>query len=235
MFGVAYKGQLIEYHNFDARPLDGEKTRRKDMPNDLHALDFSLGMVWVSAQKKWVTTVQFRPGIHSDFEDIDGGDFIYTGTLLVQRVFGEKNQNMWGLGATYTDLLGKQMVIPLVRLFWYPTEHWFVELTVPVELDVGYRFSRSFSVGIEQKLQGYLYRLTEDDPWNEAVLRYREVQIGPFLDWQFGWKNKMHFRVSGGVSTFQNFEFRDRDNDKKLRDGDMKTAPYGTANFYITF
>jgi hypothetical protein len=236
MFGVDYKGQLIGYDNYS--PLVGNNVtiRHNDLPDKLHALDFSAGVVWVWS-KDWLTVFRFSPGLHTDFEDISSDDWMYTGTVLAERRWGEKNKwgerNRWGLGATYTDLLGKRMVIPLLRLFWYPGENCFVETTFPVDLDVGYRFSEAGSTGLEGKLQGFLYRLTEDDPWQDSVLIYRDVRVGPFVDYKV--YKKAHLRLVGGLAFAQKFEIRDDDNDDKLLDGDMENTWFGTGNFYITF
>jgi hypothetical protein len=229
LFGLDYKGQFINYDSFDPFVIEGNTVNHNDLPEDLHALDVSIGLLWIWS-KKWSTLFKFQPGIHSDFKDIDGGDFMYTTLVIAERKYGQGNK--WGLGAAYSDLLGKRTVIPIFRLFWYPTKRCFVEATLPFDLDLGYRFSKELSAGLAGKLAGYAYKLTEDDPWNDGVLSYREVQIGPYLDHRFS--DRGHVRVSGGVVTAQKFEFRDKDNDDKLRDGDMDNTWYLMANLYFT-
>ena len=75
-----------------------------------------------------------------------------------------------------------------------------------------------------------MYRLSEDTPWEDAVLKYREVQIGPFVDWMF--HDKAHMRISAGASVGQKSEIRDDNNDHKLVDGDYKNAGYATLNLF---
>lgn len=234
ILGVEYKGQLVEYDDF--RPVlfppivGGNLITEDDLPEDLHALDVSIGLLW-SWSEAWSTLFQFKPGIHSDFEDIDGDDLMFTGTVLAQRKFGTRNR--FGLGITYSDSFGEPEVFPLGLLDWYPTEKWYVEALLPLNVDVGYKISQSISAGVEGKLQGYQYRLTEDRPWDESVLNYREVRIGPFLDATL-WGNT-HLRLSAGLVTAQEFEVRDEDNDDEIVDGDYENTAYATIKLYISF
>jgi len=229
IFGLEYTGQFVDYDDFSAVPGPAGLLRESDLPEALHALDFIAGLVW-SVSDDWRAILQFRPGIHSDFEDVSGDDWVYAGMALAVRGFGENSRNRIGVGAYLGDALGRVQALPLLRLYWYPSEKWFVEGTLPLEVDAGYRVSKVLSFGFEGALRGYQYRLTEDAPWDDSVLRYSEVRAGLFADYGF-WKN-LHVRLSGGAALAQTFELRDDDNDDKLADGDYENAGYLSVNLY---
>ncbi len=229
IFGLEYTGQFVDYDDFAAVPGPAGLIRESDLPEELHALDFIAGLVW-SVSDDWRAIFQFRPGIHSDFEDVSSDDWVYAGMALAVRGFGDNPRNRVGVGAYLGDALGRIQALPLVRLYWYPSEKWFLEGTLPLELDAGYRASKALSFGLEAALRGYQYRLTEDAPWDDAVLRYSEVRAGLFADYGF-WKN-LHVRLSGGAALAQTFELRDDDNDRKLADGDYENTGYLSVNLY---
>lgn len=81
-------------------------------------------------------------------------------------------------------------------------------------------------MGVGGLLHGYIYRL-EATPFTGQVVRYREVQIGPFLD--LGLTQQIHLRVNGGVSTAQRFEFRDEPNNNTILSGNFKTGGFERA------
>ena len=181
--------------------------------------------------------MELRPGLHSDLKDIDTDDVIFIASVLGERRFGDNDR--WGVGIAYTDLLGRRLPVPILRLFWYPTKRWFVEMTLPKDVDVGFRVSESFSIGVEGQLRGYQYRLGEGEPFNESVLNFFQVRVGPFLNYELwrgnGDRFKANFRVSGGLTTAQKFKIKDRARRLTLVGEDLKDAGYLTANLYIAF
>lgn len=230
ILGLSWEGQFVNYDKFRTTSFQGSVVTEDDLPESLHSVDATVGLSWRMGEN-WTAMLQFVPGIHSDFEDVSSEDVIYTGSALFVRPFG--NGNRIGLGISYSDAFGDPSPFPMVLIDWYPAEHWYVEGTLPTSLDAGYRFDEALSLGLEGKLKGYLYRLSEDAPWNDAVLRYREVQVGPYVDYRlFG---KMHVRASAGMSVANKFEIHDDENDEKLADGDYDNAGYATATLYYTF
>ena len=235
LLGVDYTGQFVNYKDFTPVTLDGEQIGDSDLPDGLHALDFSATLVWVMSPESSMA-FQFKPGIHADTEELyypTAEDWVYTGSVLYTRHFGANPKNQWGLGVYFGDMLGKGQFLPLVRIRWYPDEKWFVEGTLPSDFDAGYRVNSAWSLGLEASLRGYQYRLSQDDPWDHAVLRYTEGRVGLFADYRF-WE-QAHVRLSAGAAVAQTFEFRDEDNDDKLVDGDFENAPYGSLNLYYAF
>ena len=232
VLGVSYEGQAISYSNFVTRNVGGTLLTQSNLPTGLHSLDANVGFVWRFAED-WALAANFTPGIHSDFSNIQYRDVIWTGNVLFLHPFGDKDpiggRNRIGFGFAYTDRFGTPLPIPLVRLDWYPSEDWFVRGTLPFDLDLGYRVSSAFSVGVGGLLHGYIYRL-EATPFTGQVVRYREVEIGPFLDLVL--TERIHVRVTGGVSTAQRFEFRDESNNNTIISGNFKSAGFFRGSLY---
>jgi hypothetical protein len=65
---------------------------------------------------------------------------------------------------------------PLSKLFHYPRERWYVEMAVAVGLEMGYKLTDAWSVGLEQKVRSYMYRRAEDEPWDETFLLPRRKE-----------------------------------------------------------
>jgi hypothetical protein len=234
ILGAEYEGQFIDYDEVNTLPtilpIVNNLVTENDLPDDLHAVDVSLGYLhrW---SEQWSTIFQFRPGIHSDFEDISGDDFVWGGMILVQKRL--KGKNRAGVGVVHSDSFGDTMFFPVVLFNYYRNEQWFIESLLPMKLDAGYNVSSSFTLGLEGRLKGYQYRLTEEKPWEDSVLQYREVRVGPYVTYAF--HEKAHLRVSSGVVLAQKFELNDDDNDKKLLDGDFENTGYITVKLYVPF
>ena len=82
--GLAYHGLFLEYKDLTfSYPLpDGGAFTEKDLPADLHILDVILGgnIQW---EKNLGTALILYPGIHSDFEDLEGDDIYFSGAALL--------------------------------------------------------------------------------------------------------------------------------------------------------
>ena len=233
MIGLDYSGQFVSYDNFTPSTppgFGGQQITEDDMPDSLHSIHVPVTFV-ATWTEQWNTVFQVSPGIQSDFEDLSDDDVITTAMVLAQYKFGKND--IVGFGAAFSDAFGSLGLLPVLKLYWYPTEQWYVEAFLPFDLDVGYVFSEQLSAGLEGKLRGYQYRLSEDQPWDNKVLRFREVRIGPFVDYAI--TEKAHLRASVGAVTAQKFEIRDDDNDDKLVDGDYENTYYATVNFFIPF
>ncbi len=236
MYGAEYTAQFIDYNAFVPVVVRGNVVREADLPDTLHAVEVIGGLYWILSDG-WSATMELRPGLYSDLKDVDRHDVIMIATGLAERRFGTNSR--WGIGIAYADFPGRRLPVPILRLFWRPTTRWFVETTLPRDLDVGFRLSEEFSIGIGGRLRGYRYRLEEGEPFQEGVLKLFHVQVGPFLNYEL-WRGeddrfKANFRVSGGLVTAQRFKIMDRAGDQTLIKEDMKDAGYVTANFYIAF
>lgn len=229
IWGVDYTSQSVSYSNFSSFSFDGKSVVSSDLPEDLHALDITFGYQTVINNFK--TTFVFKPGIHGDFHGVDEDHIVYQGSFLAEKKFGKKN--IWGFGAFISDNLGDEQILPLARLFWYPSNNWFIETTLPKDFRAGYRLSKNSSVGLAANLYGYQYRLTKG-PFDGEVLSYKEIQLGPFYEYKFS-QGRGLFRLRGGVSAGQNFEFKDKDNDKTISEGDLQSAGFVSLSLRYRF
>lgn len=230
LLGVNYEVQFVEYKDFKPMTIDGKVVLERDLPEDLHALDLSIG--WARTwTKEWSTVLKFTPGLHSDFKEVKEDDVAFTGSGLVRWKMDEKSS--FGLGAAFSEAFGDPSAIPLVDINWHPTETFFIKGLLPLNIDVNYQVLEELGIGIEGKLNGYRYRLTDNQPWDRAVLVYREVRVGPFIDFKIG--ELGHLKVSGGVVTAQKFEINDKNNSDELVGGDYEDTLYASLSMNIPF
>lgn len=232
VFGLSYESQLIGYRDFPTRIVDGTTLAQGDLPTRLHSVDASIGLVWRFAEP-WSAAVNFAPGLHGDFGRLRSRDVVWGGNLMFVRLLGEErpggDTSRIGVGAAFTDRFGSPLPIPLVLLDWFPSEDWFLRGTLPLDLDVGYRLSRRSSIGLGALLRGYLYRL-EAAPFDGQVIRYRELQLGLFLD--HGLTRRLHVQLNAGVATGQRFELRNEGNDATLVSGGFERGGAFRASLY---
>lgn len=232
VLGLSYEAQLIRYSGFGARQVDSLTVTQRDLPTALHAIDARVGLLWRFAER-WSAAAAFTPGLHSDLGDVRGRDVVWGGSLLLVRSVGDVrpggDTNRIGLGAAITDRFGSPLLVPLLLLDWCPSGRWFVKGTLPLELEAGRRISTPLSVGLEALQKGFMYRLGAA-PFDGQVIRYREVQIGLFLD--LGISERAHVRVSGGFSTGHEFELRDEGNDRTLVSGDFGSSLFARGTLY---
>ena len=84
ILGIGYTGQFVDYSNFSGFSLpSGNPVTPSDLPEELHALNFTLGYQTMISDFK--TTFIFNPGIHGDFHDIDSDHIVYQGSVLAEK------------------------------------------------------------------------------------------------------------------------------------------------------
>ncbi len=230
LFGLSYNGQFIKYTDFQTQTFRGNTVTEEDLPDSLHALDISIGYL-LSLSNGWSTLIQFQPGLHSDFEDISGDDVMYTGMVLAQKKYDE--ENTLGFGVAYSDAFGEPQAFPLFKANWRISDRFKVVSLLPLKLDAIYEFSDEFNAGFQARVNGYQYRLTEKVPFENSVLKYTEVYVGPFADFKVTEKTRL--RASAGAILGQTFEIRDDDSDKVLQEGDYENSYYASLKYYFPF
>ena len=227
MISPSYQHHKLKWKNFPGTSGISES----DLPDTLHSAELALGLVHILSGK-WSAMGRISGSVKSDFEDIDSRDTVYGGLLSLTRNFDKKNNI--GLGVTYSDSFGSPIVFPLLMFKWAPTEQLFFHGTLPVLLTGGYKHSDKLSLGFNLEVKGNQYRLTEKMPWNESVLNYSEILMGPFIDFAIG--EKVRIMLKCGVVTGQNMEFKDKyDTDKILAEKDLEDSTFATVSAYIPF
>ncbi len=230
ILGLSYTGQFIKYTDFSTKTFRGNTVTEEDLPDSLQALDISIGYL-ANLSNGWSTLIQFKPGLHSDFEDISGDDVMYTGMVLVQKKYDE--ENTLGFGVAYSDAFGEPQAFPLFKANWRISDQFKVVSLLPLKLDAIYEFNDDVNAGLQARVNGYQYRLTEEVPFENSVLKYTEIYVGPFVDMKVTEKTRL--RASAGAILGQTFEIRDDDSDEVLQEGDYENSFYASIKYYFPF
>ena len=227
MISPTYQHHELKWKNFQT--ISG--ITESDLPDILHSAELAVGLVH-RLSPKWSVMGRISGGVKSDYDDIDSRDVIYGGLVSLTRNFDRKNNI--GLGVTYSDSFGSPFFFPLLMFKWAPTDNLFFHGTLPVQLTGGYKHSDKFSLGFNVEVKGNQYRLTEKMPWNESVLNYSEILMGPFVD--FAVTEKVRLMLRCGIVTGQKMEFKDKyDTEKILAEKDLEDSTFATISVYVPF
>ena len=116
-------------------------------------------------------------------------------------------QQTWVVGWYYTEAFGGIYNVPFLGYLSEGDEILAVQIVFPVKWSVGAIFQNGWILGIGQQLEGEAFRLTEEDPWNSAIVSFTGVRSTASIGFHFqsGW----YLRIEGGSLTQQKIDFYD--------------------------
>ena len=231
VLGVDYQGLFVDYKDLVFTEVyDGETYTENDLPEDFHAADLILGCI-VSWDERWATYAEFRPGIHSDMKEVSGDDVYYQGGALVSYMFSDAFS--LSAGAFYTDSFGEPGLLPFLGVQWQIGEDFTLDTLLPSYFLFSYQPAAWLQLGLHARLSGHEFRLTEKAPYENSVLKYEQILMGPCFD-LFLTKHLV-LRLEGGIAANREFEFRDDDSNEKLFDGKIKDGGYGSISLALQY
>ncbi len=221
--GLAYHGLFLDYRDLVFTPEDG--LGEDDLAKDLHVLDLVLGGShdW---DEHWSAFLILYPGVHSDFENLDGKDLYFSGAALASYRVSE-DLTLSG-GAYYDDSFGYPRLLPMLGIQWRIDAELTLEALLPQFLVFSWQLSPRLALGLKGSVEGNQYRLKEGSPWKDTVVEYTQILAGPFADLRLA--GDLFLRLEGGFVFNREFEFRDDDSDRKLFDGDIDNSAYAGAS-----
>lgn len=230
--GAGYRGLYLNYPDLNfAYPLpEGGTFTEKDLPRDLHAVTLILGGL-LDLGEGWGLFVDFRPGLQSDLNEINSKDLSYQGAGLVSYIFSE---NLTGfLGLYYTDSFSRPQLLPLGGVQWRISDSFTLDTLLPEYLLLSYQSSPRWKIGLRGRVRGDEFRLSENTPWNNTVLQYSRITLGPYADYYL--TDHLVLRLEGGVVTARTFKFRDDDSPSRLYDGDIEDGGFIGASLFFEY
>lgn len=227
-FGADCQGLFVGYKDIGTWVCDGETYTKNDLPEDLYAIDLVAGLG--VDRGDWAVYAEFRPGIHSDLEDVDTRDIYYEGGLMASYAFSEAFSA--SLGLYYDDSFGEPELYPLAGAQWLIGGGFVLDAFLPSYLIVSCQPGSRIRFGLRGRLDGHQFRLRKLI-WDDTVVKYEQVMIGPFVD--FSLTGTVVLRIEGGVAVARKFEFRDDDSSEKLYDGDVRDGGYLSAAINLEY
>ncbi len=229
--GLAYSGLFLDYPDvsFSYPTPDGPFTE-KDLPRDLHVIDIILGgnVQW---DDNLGTALILYPGIHSDLEDVEGDDVYFSGAALLSYRFSE--DLLLSGGFYYDDSFGYPQLLPMLGIQWRMGEDLTLDGLLPQYLVFAYRANTRLAVGLKYIISGDQYRLSENKPWKDTIVKYSQMLAGPFVDITLA--DHLVLRLEGGFAFNREFEFQDDDTSAKLFDGDIEDSGYAGGSLSLQY
>jgi hypothetical protein len=176
--GGAYQANIW---SFDDRRLD---------EIDLHKLTASLVGVFKASDNIRIRA-EVKPGIHSDFEDVDGDDFRLEGSLVGSYI--QSRELQWVLGVAFGEDFGDPVAFPIVGARWQATENLLAELIFP-KPRVTYSLSDDLRIFAAGEPTGGQWNVGDEDTDRQVDVELKGFRAGiggEFQVCQGGWLHLM--------------------------------------------
>lgn len=181
------------------------------LPNTVNALTLKFQNDWQFADQ-WNLRIDVRPGLFSDLQDIDGGDF--NAPLTIGLAYAQSKTLMW-VAAANVDLQRDIPIIGGLGVRWQFAEDWTLSLLLP-KPTLEYQVSPAATVYVGGELMGGAYRVAEDlgtrtgrPNLNDEIVSYREIRVGGGVRARLG--QSVTANVEGGWVVDRRFTYEDAD------------------------
>jgi hypothetical protein len=199
LYGVAY-----QTHELDASgPLP--------LPDRLAELSLNLG--WQQRlSPQWSIAVFARPGLYSDFEQLDSDSLNLP--VLALANYAVSRDLIWSFGLT-ANPFSDNPVIPIVGVRWNFAPQWMFNVGFP-QSGFTWKPTEQLALRAGARFQGGSFRITENlgtpapgiARLANTFVDYREVRVGAGLDYELGDRFTLSFDL--GVVTDRKFDYFDR-------------------------
>lgn len=191
------------------------------IPDGLYETSLRVGNSWRFADD-WRLQTLISPGLYSDFEDIDGGDF---NAPVLALAFWTLNDKLDLIGGLSLNLRRDVPVIPALGARWAFADQWTL-LAVYPSPRIEYAASEAVTVFAGAELVRTAYRVGKDfgdevgrPQLNDEDLSYNEWRVGAGVKWALS--RAFVFSLDGGWAGDREFNFEEADVEL-----DGKGAPY---------
>lgn len=163
--------------------------------------------------------------------DVDIGDAATFGGFAGARYqFNDRFALSFGLGAK-TRLEDDALVIPLIGIDWKVSDRVTLS-TEGTKVRIAAELSKEMTVALTGGWELREFRLRDDGPLPDGVVRDARIPIAVSLDWKP--RSNIQISVFGGVVVWQEFQFDDSDGDE-LSETNTDPAPFVGLNAKFTF
>lgn len=170
---------------------------------DLHRLEVPVDL-WLGGEGKWKFWLRVSPGVASDFEEIEGGDFSYS-TLALASYQWTPTVSV-AVGGYYSNDLGESRLLPAIGFVWEPNRNWSVALTAP-RVQVAYAPNGDWLFALRAFPSGGGWRVdgAGKNAGQRVDLNYSSVRVGLGVERRIG-DGPVWLYVDGGMRFAQSLE-----------------------------
>ncbi|MCC6234335.1 MAG: hypothetical protein IT580_16955 [Verrucomicrobiales bacterium] len=181
------------------------------IPDGLYETSLRVGNSWRFADR-WRLQTLVSPGLYSDLEDVDGGDF---NAPLLALAFWSVRENLDLIGGLSLNLRRDVPVIPALGARWGFADKWTL-LAVYPSPRVEYAASDAVTVFAGAELVRTAYRVGKNfgselgrPALNDEDLSYNEWRVGAGVRWSIS--RSFVVALDGGWAGDREFNFEDAD------------------------
>jgi hypothetical protein len=203
---------------------------RAPIPDALYETSLRLGGSW-RINEKWSLQAMLSPGLYSDFEDIDGGDFNMPGLVLAFWQVTERLQLIAGAGV---NARRDVPVIPAIGGRWQFADDWTLLAVFPTPR-IEYAASEAVTVFAGAELVRSAYRVAEDfgdrfgrPELNGEDISYNEWRVGAGARWKIS--RALVLSLDGGWMGDREYNFDDQE--FKLESDGAPYVQFGVSGTY---
>lgn len=206
---------------FDLQGTWFEAPAQAPIPEALYETSLRIGGTWTIGDD-WSLQTLLSPGLYSDLEDVDGGDFNLPGLVLA---FWQATERLQLIGGAGVNVRRDLPVIPAIGGRWRFADDWTLLAVFPTPR-IEYAASETVTAFAGAELVRTAYRVAEDfgdrfgrPELNGQDVSYNEWRVGAGLRWRIS--RAFGLSLDAGWMGEREFNFDDRDVDLES-DG----APY---------
>ncbi len=153
--------------------------------------------------EKWSTAFVVIPRLNSDLKKVDGNDYQMGGVLL--GIYKKNETLNYKFGAYYNNEFFGPFIIPLLGIEWNPSSRLNIFGVLPNQMNLEYKFNKTFYGGVEINFMTNSYRFDDHD-----FLRIDDNHVKIYLDTYVA-KNIV-FNLQAGQSILRKYRIGYREN-----------------------
>ncbi len=182
------------------------------LSEQLHMLRIQVDYSKIMKQK-WILSVFLRPGIFTDFEDLDWSHARIEGLVLLDYI--KNKQNIIGFGVGRSAGFGRVLILPVFH-YLYRSPTFVADILLPSRIDVGW-IKNKWYMGLNASVSGNQFQLGNlQNGFPESdVIGVSDVTLGPVL--RYNVSEKSYFLLEGGATGLRRWEFRNDNLDGDAR------------------
>ncbi len=205
ILGAEYRFTGLNYDQLTA-PTNNE------FAENLHMLRLQIDYTKIIKQKK-ILSVFFRPGIFTDFENLDWSHARIEGLVLLDYI--KSKETIIGFGVGRSAGFGRVLVLPVFH-YLYRSPKFIADILLPSRVDIGW-IKNKWYMGFNASVTGNQFQLgnLQNGFAGSDRIGVSDLTLGPVLRYNTG--KKAYFLLEGGMTGLRRWEFRNDDLDKDER------------------
>lgn len=184
--------------------------------------------------KKWITLVNLKPTIASDFEQkLSFNDLVVQGSIMATRIYSNKFRI--GTGIVQSTRWGKPIILPIVNMFYKSNKH-NVFTILPINMQYTYSIlpEEKLKFGIKYAVNGANFNISnKQEPDTPSIeidkINYSRANIGALAHFKFS--SNLRLEAYGGICAWRIYKLIDIDNN--VHDFDSEMSPFFSVGFVM--